>query len=55
MTGKTKTGQKPTQEVFAVENGEEGQRAFRTKIGAVWPHEDGKGFSLKFAEGGGNA
>ena len=49
MTSTTKTGQKPTHEVFAVKNGAEGQKAFWTKIGAAWPHKDGKGFSLKLA------
>jgi hypothetical protein len=49
MTNNTKTGQKPTHEVFAVKNGAEGEKAFWTKIGAAWPHKDGKGFSLKLA------
>jgi hypothetical protein len=33
MTSNTKTGQKPTHEVFAVKNGAEG-KAYWTKIGA---------------------
>jgi hypothetical protein len=48
MTSNTKTGQKPTHALFAVKNGAEA-KAFWTKIGAAWPHKDGKGFSLKFA------
>jgi hypothetical protein len=46
MTSNTKTGRKPTYEVFAVKNGAEG-KAVWMKIGAAWPHKDGKGFSLK--------
>jgi hypothetical protein len=47
MTNTTKTGQKPTHEIFAVKDGTEGKSCW-TKIGAAWPHKDGKGFSLKF-------
>ncbi len=46
MSSNTKTGQKPTYEVFIVQDGAEG-KAVWTKIGAAWPHKDGKGFSLK--------
>ena len=49
MTSNTKTGRKTTHELFAVKDGAEGKKAFWTKIGAAWPHKDGKGFSLKFA------
>jgi len=49
MTSNTKTGQKPTHELFAVKDGAEGKKAFWTKIGAAWPHKDGNGFSLKFS------
>jgi hypothetical protein len=53
MSNTTKTGQKPAYEVFTVEDGAEG-KAVWTKIGAAWPHKDGKGFSLKgFTLGGG--
>ena len=45
----TKTGQKPTHEVFAVKKGAEGEKAFWTKIGAAWPHKDGNGFALTLA------
>jgi len=44
----TKTGQRPTHEIFAVKEAAKG-KAFWTKIGAAWPHKDGNGFSLKFA------
>lgn len=47
MSSDTKTGQKPTHELFAVKDGAEG-KGFWTKIGAAWPHKDSKGFSLKF-------
>lgn len=30
--------------VYVVEG--EGKKAFWTKIGAAWPHEDGKGFAI---------
>ncbi|MGA2222880.1 MAG: hypothetical protein ABSH41_00370 [Syntrophobacteraceae bacterium] len=54
MSNNTKTGQKPTYEVFTVQNGAEEGKAVWTKIGAAWPHKDGKGFSLKgFTLGGG--
>jgi hypothetical protein len=43
MTSNTKTGQKPTHELLAEENGAEGQKAFWTKIGAAWPHKDAEG------------
>ena len=46
MENATCKGQKPTYEVFAVKNGTEGKKVW-TKIGAAWPHKDGKGFSLK--------
>jgi hypothetical protein len=49
MSNNTKTGQKPTYEVFTVQNGAEEGKAVWTKIGAAWPHKDGKGFSLKFS------
>jgi len=47
MKDDSKPKQKPTHELFAVKDGAEG-KAFWTKIGAAWPHKDGKGFSLKF-------
>lgn len=37
---------KPAYEAFAVDG--EGDKAFWTKIGAAWPHDDGKGFNLQF-------
>ena len=46
MKEDTKTGRKPTYEIFAVKDGVDG-KAVWTKIGAAWPHKDGKGFSLK--------
>ncbi|MDA9476734.1 hypothetical protein XI03_19885 [Bradyrhizobium sp. CCBAU 65884] len=35
---------KPSHEAFVITG--EGESAFWTKIGAVWPHEDGKGFNV---------
>ena len=46
MSNTETTGKKPSHEVFAVEEGASG-KGFWTKIGAAWPHEDGKGFSVK--------
>lgn len=35
---------KPSHEAFVVTG--EGENAFWTKIGAVWPHDDGKGYNI---------
>ena len=35
---------RPSHTVHVVEG--EGENAFWTKIGAAWPHEDGKGFNI---------
>jgi len=35
---------KPTHEAFVVIG--EGDSAFWTKIGAAWPHDDGKGWNI---------
>ncbi|SEH40771.1 hypothetical protein [Tardiphaga sp. OK245] len=44
-----KTNQK-SQKPFAVYVVEgEGEKAYWTKIGAAWPHEDGKGFNIKLS------
>lgn len=43
MATKTKT-KKPPHEAFVVTG--EGEGAFWTKIGAAWPHEDGKGYNV---------
>ena len=36
---------KPSHEAFDVTG--EGESAFWTKLGAVWPHDDGKGFNVE--------
>ncbi|MCP3477470.1 hypothetical protein NLM33_45760 [Bradyrhizobium sp. CCGUVB1N3] len=36
---------KPSHEAFVVTG--EGDSAFWTKIGGVWPHDDGKGFNVE--------
>ncbi len=36
---------RPSFDAFVVDG--EGKDAFWTKIGAAWPHEDGKGFNLQ--------
>ena len=36
---------RPAFDAFVVDG--DGKEAFWTKIGAAWPHEDGKGFNLQ--------
>jgi hypothetical protein len=48
MAGKSSSSsksKKPSHEAFVVTG--EGEDAFWTKIGAVWPHDDGKGFNVE--------
>lgn len=46
MAGKSSSkSKKPTHEAFVVTG--EGDNAFWTKLGAVWPHDDGKGFNIE--------
>jgi hypothetical protein len=45
MTGKSSKPKKPSHEAFVVTG--EGESAFWTKLGAVWPHDDGKGFNVE--------
>jgi hypothetical protein len=40
---------KPTLEAFVV-NGE-GEQSIWTKVGAAWPHDDGKGFNIAITPG----
>lgn len=44
MTSKSKP-KKPSHEAFVVTG--EGESAFWTKVGGVWPHDDGKGFNVE--------
>jgi hypothetical protein len=44
MAGKSSKSKKPTHEAFVVTG--EGDNAFWTKLGAVWPHDD-KGYNLE--------
>ena len=37
----------PSHGVYVVEG--EGDRAFWTKVGAAWPHQDGNGFNVTLA------
>lgn len=43
MASKSKSS-KPSHEAFVVTG--EGENAFWTRIGAAWPHEDGKGYNV---------
>jgi hypothetical protein len=45
MAGKSSKPKRPTHEAFVVTG--EGESAFWTKLGAVWPHDDGKGFNVE--------
>ena len=44
MAAKSKAN-RPSHEAFVVTG--EGESAFWTKIGGVWPHDDGKGFNVE--------
>lgn len=45
MTTSAKTKNQPTHALFHVTGGKD-DKAHWTRIGAAWPHKDGKGFSL---------
>ena len=46
-TGNGKKTNLPTHEVYLVREGvKEGDKAFWNKVGAAWPHKDGKGFNV---------
>ena len=46
-TGNGKNTNLPSHEVYLVREGvKEGDKAFWTKVGAAWPHKDGKGFNV---------
>ena len=40
------TNSAPSHNVFTVEDRGEGEDPFWLKIGAAWPHKDGKGFNI---------
>ena len=37
----------PTHYVYHVRDGAESDKSYWTKIGAAWPHKDGKGFNME--------
>lgn len=47
----------PSHKVFVVEERDEGEstdendKPFWTRVGAAWPHKDGKGFNIQLASG----
>lgn len=45
-TNTTKTSKKPTHALFHVTDGKD-DKAHWVRIGAAWPHKDGKGMSLQ--------
>jgi hypothetical protein len=42
----TKTSKSPSHVVYQVRD-REGAKGFFTRIGAAWPHKDGKGFNIQ--------
>ena len=42
-----KSGNQPSHIVYSVEEREGEQQDIWTKVGAMWPHKDGKGFNLQ--------
>ena len=46
MTKTTTTSKRPTHRVYAVTKGK-GDKSYWNDIGAVWAHQDGKGFNVK--------
>ena len=44
---------RPSHKAFVVEDKEEGsdEKPFWTRIGAAWPHGDGKGLNIQLASG----
>jgi hypothetical protein len=47
MTKNQSTSKQPTHRVYAVTKAEGADKGFWTAIGAVWAHQDGKGFNVK--------
>jgi hypothetical protein len=45
MSNDTTTKTRPTHRVYAVTK--QGEKKFWQRIGALWPHSDGKGFSQR--------
>jgi hypothetical protein len=41
------TSKAPTHIAYHVRDGGEGKKGFFTRIGAAWPHKDGKGFNIQ--------
>jgi hypothetical protein len=46
MTESTNTGKSPSHFAYQVRD-REGQKGFFTRIGAAWPHGDGKGLNIQ--------
>ena len=44
---KTTTSKTPSHVAYQVRDGKDGGKGFWTRIGAAWPHSDGKGFNLQ--------
>lgn len=44
---KTTTSKTPSHFAYQVREGKDGGKGFWTRIGAAWPHSDGKGFNIQ--------
>jgi len=47
-TNTTKASKKPSHIAYFVRE-REGEKGFFSRIGAAWPHKDGKGFNIQLA------
>lgn len=47
MAQKKTKGKAPTHIVYSVQERDKDQSGIWTRIGAVWPHDDGKGFNIQ--------
>ena len=44
---KATTSKTPSHVAYQVREGKDGGKGFWTRIGAAWPHSDGKGFNIQ--------
>ncbi len=47
MNTSEKSNRQPSHVVFHVQDRDKSEKGFWTRIGAMWPHEDGKGFNIQ--------
>lgn len=46
-TTEATSSKSPSHIVYHVRDGKDGGKGFFTRIGAAWPHRDGKGFNIQ--------